>query len=64
MEDQNNERTALLKEKDHLLKEHVALKAFLPEFEQMEQRGSNNKRKFLIEMKDRCSKEEFLNYLY
>jgi hypothetical protein len=52
----------MLKEKDRLFKEHVELKNFIPEFEQMEK--SSNKLKFIVDMKERCTKEEFLNYLY
>jgi hypothetical protein len=63
MEDQNSDRLALLKEKEALMKEHLQLKAFIPEFEQMEKVASN-KLKFLIDMKERCSQDEFTNYLY
>ena len=62
MEDQNTDRLALIKEKDVLFKEHVQLKSFIPEFEQMEK--SSNKLKYLIDMKARQSKDDFLNYLY
>lgn len=62
MEDHNHDRLALLKEKDLLMKEHTQLKGFIPEFEQMEK--SQNKLKFITDMKERCNKEDFLNYLY
>lgn len=62
MEDQNNDRIALLKEKDLIMKEHIQLKSFIPEFELMDK--SSNKLKFLVEMRERCSPEEFSNYLY
>ena len=52
----------MLKEKDLLMKEHIQLKNFIPELEVMEK--SHNKVKFLIEMRERCSPEEFSNYLY
>lgn len=63
MEDQNSDRLALLKEKEALMKEHVQLKSFIPEFEQMEKMTSN-KLKFLVDMRERCSQDEFTNYLY
>lgn len=62
MEDQNQDRLALVKEKDILMKEHVQLKTFLPEFELMER--SSNKLKYLVDMRERCGKDEFSNYLY
>ena len=37
MDDQNNDRIALLKEKDQLWKDHIQLKKFVPEYDQMEQ---------------------------
>ena len=51
-----------MKEKELIMKEHVQLKSFIPQFEQMDKSG--NKLKFLIEMRERCSIEEFSNYLY
>ena len=62
MEDQNSDRLAMLKEKDLLMKEHIQLKNFIPELEVMDK--SHNKVKFLVEMRERCSPEEFSNYLY
>ena len=62
VDDQNVEKQALLKEKDNLLKEHVQLKTFLPEFEKMER--CSNKHKFIVDMKDRLGNVDFLNYLY
>ena len=62
MDDQNNDRIALLKEKDQLWKDHIQLKKFVPEYDQMEKSG--NRLKFLVDMKERCSREEFSNYLY
>jgi hypothetical protein len=62
MEDQNSDRLAMMKEKDLLMKEHIQLKNFIPEFESMDK--SHNKVKFLVEMRERCSSEEFGNYLY
>ena len=62
MEDQNSDRMAMLKEKELLMKEHIQLKNFIPEFELMDK--SHNKVKFLVEMRERCSSEEFCNYLY
>ena len=62
MEDQNNDRIALLEEKDLIMKEHVQLKTFIPQFEHMDR--TSNKLKFLVEMRERCSIEEFSNYLY
>jgi hypothetical protein len=52
----------ILKENDLIMKEHMQLKSFIPEFEQMDK--SSNKLKFLVEMRERCSPEEFSNYLY
>jgi hypothetical protein len=52
----------MLKEKDSLLKEHVQLKSFIPEFENMEK--SINKLRFLKDMKERCNSEAFVDYLY
>ena len=62
MDDQNYDRLAIIKEKDNLFKEHTQLKNLIPEFEQMDK--ATNKIRFLVDMKDRCNKEDFLNYLY
>lgn len=62
MDDQTSDRQAIIKEKDQLLTEYVQLKSFIPEFEKMDK--ANNKIRFLVEMKERCSKDEFLSYLY
>ena len=64
VDDQNVEEQALLKEKDNLLKEHVQLKTFLPEFEKMERCSNKQKYKFIVDMKERLGNVDFLNYLY
>jgi chromosome segregation ATPase len=62
IEDTKSERKALLEEKDNSLKEMANLKRFLPEFEQIERHA--NKRKYLIEMRERCSHDELNGFLY
>ena len=51
-----------MKEKDEKLREVAELKRFLPEYEQIERQA--NKRKYLVEMRERCSNEELNGFLY
>lgn len=61
IDDYNNERASMMKEKDSLFKEFMAVKKFIPEFEQMEK--APNKVKYLYDMKERCSDKEYYDYL-
>ncbi len=62
VDDSKNETKALMKEKEDKLREVADLKRFLPEYEQIERQS--NKRKYLIDMRERCSNEELNGFLY
>lgn len=62
VDDYLSEKKAIMKEKEELLLKYVALKDFIPFFENIEK--TTQKFKFINEMKERCGKEEFQNYLY
>jgi len=62
IEDSKNEAKALMKEKEDKLREVAELKRFLPEYEQIERQA--NKRKYLVEMRERCSFDELNGFLY
>ena len=62
IEDNKSEAKALMKEKDEKMREVSELKRFLPEYEQIERQA--NKRRYLVEMKERCTNDELNGFLY
>ena len=62
IDDYLGEKRAIMKEKEEIMTKYVKLKEFIPFYEQIEK--TQQKFKYINEMKERCSKDDFLNYIY